>query len=265
MPHAPHGLERKFGLIRTLIVDDEPLARKKVRNFLKPHAEFEVVGECVGGEEAAAAIVNHHIDVVFLDVRIPQMDGFRVLEMVSPQALPEVVFVTAHDEYAVQAFEAHAIDYLLKPFHRQRFNEAVSRIRQRLQRHETRGRFLDWLHQNSRNNKCLDRLVIKANGRILLLQTNRIEWIEAQGDYVMVHAGKDNFLVRDKMHALESRLNPQKFLRIHRSAIVNLDFVNEFKPLWSGDYRVFLRNGMQLNLSRVFRHKLHSLRQHLDS
>jgi len=250
-------------MIRTLIVDDEPLARRKVRSFLKPHSDFEIIGECVGGEEAAASILNLKVDVVFLDIRIPEMDGFRVLDSVSPNRMPDVVFVTAHDEYAVKAFEVHAIDYLLKPFNRRRFDEAIARIRlrQHRNRRKPKGRFLEWLRQNTANGNSLDRLVVKSNGRILLLQTCRIEWIEAQGDYVLLHVGKDSYLIRDTLQSLESRLNPKKFVRIHRSSIVNLDFVNEFKPIWSGDYKVSLRNGTQLSLSRTFRHKLQAFHQ----
>lgn len=244
-------------MIRALIVDDEVLARNKIRNLLKSHSDFEIVGECVGGEEAVASILDLRADVIFLDICIPQMNGFRVLDGVPPNLLPAVVFVTAHDEYAVKAFEVHAIDYLLKPFNRRRFDDAVARIRLQLRhsRRESKARFLDWLRQTTANGNCLDRLVVKTNGRILLLHTSQIEWIEAQGDYVLLHAGKDRFLIRDSMQAIESRLNPQKFFRIHRSTIVNLDFVNEFKSSWSGDYRVFLRSGTQLKLSRAFRHK----------
>ena len=245
-------------MIRTLIVDDEPLARKKVRNFLKPHTDFQILEECSGGQEAAEAILRLKPDVVFLDIRIPQIDGFRLLESIEPNLLPDIVFVTAHDEYAVKAFEVHALDYLLKPFNRRRFDEAVARIRLRLDRRqrEPKGRFLDWLRQNTANGNSADRLVVKSNGRILLLQTSRIEWIEAQGDYVLLHASKESYLIRDTLQSLDPRLNPQKFVRIHRSSIINLDFVNEFKPIASGDYRVSLRNGIQLTLSRSFRQKL---------
>lgn len=250
-------------MIHALIVDDEPLARKKVRNFLKPHPDFEIIGECVGGEEAANAILRVKPDVVFLDIRIPQMDGFRVLESIEPQLLPQVVFMTAHDEYAVKAFEVQALDYLLKPFNRGRFDETISRIRHRVHhgKNEPNGRFLEWLCQTAAAGENPDRLVVKTDGRILLLHTCRIEWIEAQGDYVLLHAGKDSYLTRETMQALENRLNPRKFLRIHRSAIVNLEFVNEFKPVWSGDYKVFLRNGAQLTLSRAFRRKLQTVDQ----
>jgi len=245
-------------MIRTLIVDDEPLARRKVRILLKPYTDFHIVEECVGGQEAADAIVRLNPDLVFLDICIPEMDGFRVLQSIEPDLLPDVVVVTAHEEYAVRAFEVHALDYLLKPFNRRRFNETISRVRHRLRggKSEAKGRFLEWLRQTLAAGDHPDRLVVKSNGRILLLQTCRIEWIEAQGDYALLHVGKDSYLTRATLESLESRLNPKRFVRIHRSSIINLDFVNEFKPIWSGDYRVFLRSGTQLTLSRAFRQKL---------
>ena len=250
-------------MIRTLIVDDEPLARRKVRNFLKPHTDFKILEECVGGHEAADAILRLKPDVVFLDICIPEIDGFGVLRSVEPALLPEIVFVTSHDEYSVKAFEVHAHDYLLKPLNRSRFNETVSRVRQRLRhgKSEAKGRFLEWLRQTLAAGDHPDRLVVKSNGRILLLHTCRIEWIEAQGDYALLHLGKNSYLIRDTLESLESRLNPRRFVRIHRSSIINLDFVSEFQPIWSGDYRVSLRNGTQLTLSRSFRHKLQAVPQ----
>lgn len=251
-------------MIRTLIVDDEPLARKKIRTFLKPHTDFEIIGECVDGQEAADAILRLHPDALFLDVRIPQIDGFQLLERFDPNLVPQVVFVTAHDEYAVRAFDAHALDYLLKPFNRRRFEVAINRIRTQLhqKRHSPKSRFVDWVRQAVGPQGQAERIVVRTNGKILLLPTSRIEWIEAQGDYVLLHAGKENYLSRDTMLSLESKLNPRKFVRIHRSTIVNLDFVDEFTPIWSGDYRVSLRDGKELTLSRAFRHRLPAIRQH---
>jgi two-component system, LytTR family, response regulator len=250
-------------MIRALIVDDEVLARKKIRNFLKPHADFEIVGECVGGNEAVESTLSIKPDALFLDIRIPHMDGFAVLERLEPHLMPAVVFVTAHDEYAVKAFNVHALDYLLKPFNRRRFDEAVVGLRHRVEhRHsQPNQRFLEWLRQGGPNARPTDRLTVKSNGRILLLETNRIEWIEAQGDYALLHVGSESYLTRDTMQALESRLNPRTFVRIHRSTIVNMEYVDGFKAIWSGDYKVFLRNGSQLTLSRSFRRKLQTLHQ----
>jgi len=242
-------------LIRCITVDDESLARRKLRDFLKSHSDFEIVAECVGGKEAAEAILRLKPQVVFLDVRIPEMDGFHVLENVAPQFMPEIVFVTAHDEYAVKAFEVHAFDYLLKPFTRRRFDEIVERLRQRLGNHniETKTRFLDWMRQSLPAGQSPDRLVVKANGRIVLLDIRHIEWIEAQGDYVLIHTERDNYLTRETMQAMESQLKNHRFVRIHRSAIVNLGAVAQLQPIWSGDYKVTLRSGASLTWSRTFR------------
>ena len=249
--------------IRTLIVDDEPLARRKILSFLAPHSDFQVAGECVGGDEAVDAIVRLRPDLVFLDVRIPQMDGFRVLENLDPHCIPEVVFVTAHQEYAIKAFEVHALDYLLKPFNRRRFNDTLQRVRERRRQNngDPKRRFLQWLRQSTAEHS--DRLVVKSNGRIVLLPSAKVEWIEGEGDYVRLHLGKDSYLTRDTLQSMQARLNPQKFFRIHRSVIVNLDFVAEFRPLWAGDYRVLLRDGTELTLSRAYRHKLQSARKDL--
>jgi two-component system LytT family response regulator len=244
-------------MIRALIVDDEPLARRKVRSFLKPHADFEIIQECAAGQEAVDAILRLKPDVIFLDIRIPQLDGFGVLESLDPNAVPEVIFVTAYDEYAVKAFELNALDYLLKPFNRSRFNETISRVRARLcqSKRNPKTRFLEWLRHTAAGGNP-DRIVVKSNGRILFVQASKIEWVEAQGDYVLLHLGKESFLTRDTLQSFESRLNPRKFARIHRSSIINLDHVSEFKPIWSGDYKVILRDGTQLTLSRSFRQKL---------
>jgi two-component system, LytTR family, response regulator len=241
--------------MRCLIVDDESLARRKVRDFLKSHRDFEIVGECVGGREAAEAILHLKPQVVFLDVRIPEMDGFRVLEKVEQQFMPEIVFVTAHDEYAVKAFEVHAFDYLLKPFTRRRFDEIVVRLRQRLGNHdrENKTRLLAWMRQSLPAGQSPDRLVVKANGRIVLLDISHIEWIEAQGDYVLIHTDRENYLTRETMQAMESQLKDHRFVRIHRSAIVNLGAVAQLQPIWSGDYKVTLRSGEWLTWSRTFR------------
>jgi two-component system, LytTR family, response regulator len=249
--------------IRTLIVDDEALARRKILSFLAPHADFQVAGECVGGDEAVDAIVRLRPELVLLDVRIPQMDGFRVLENLRPRNVPEVVFVTAHQEYAVKAFEVHALDYLLKPFNRRRFEDMLQRVRERRMQNngDPKGRFLQWLRERTKEHS--DRLVIKSNGRIVLLPSAKIEWIEGQGDYVRVHLAKDSYLTRDTLQQMHARLNPQKFFRIHRSVIVNLDFIAEFHPLWAGDYKVLLRDGTELTLSRAYRQRLQSARQEL--
>jgi len=242
-------------LIRCLIVDDESLARRKVRDFLKSHPDFEIVGECTGGKEATEKILYLKPQAVFLDVRIPEMDGFEVLESIEPEFMPEIIFITAHDEYAVKAFDVHAFDYLLKPFTRHRFDEVLRRLRDRLgkQNRESKPRFLDWMRKSFPSGSSADRLIVKVNGRIVVLDIDHIDWIEAQGDYVLIHTGRENYLTRETMQAMESHLKSRKFVRIHRSAIVNLGCVAQLQPIWSGDYKVILRSGVRLTWSRTFR------------
>jgi two-component system LytT family response regulator len=240
-------------------VDDEALARRKVRDFLNPHSDFGVIAECGAGNEAVEAIVNLRPQVVFLDIRIPELDGFQVLHQVAPQFIPEIVFVTAYDEYAVRAFEVHAFDYLLKPFTRSRFDDVVLRLRSRLESPERapKTRFLDLIRQSFPAGQASDRLIVKSNGRIVLLEISTIEWIEAQGDYVLIHTNRQKYFTRETMHFMETQLKPHKFVRIHRSAIVNLNSIAQMQPIWSGDYKVTLRSGASLTWSRTFRPRQH--------
>jgi|SRR5581483_7916823 len=250
--------------IRVLIVDDEPLARKKIRTFLKEHADFEVVAECGSGHEATRAITSLIPDLVFLDIRIPDRDGFEVLKSIDSARLPAVIFSTAFDEYAVRAFDVDALDYLLKPFNRQRFTQAIERFLARWkQSHQReRVRFLDWLQDSAGPTK---RLVVKNNSRILLINAESVQSIKAEGDYVRIQAAaKQSYLIRETMQSLESRLDPRKFIRIHRSVIVNLEFVAGFKPLPGGDYRVFMKDGIEFTLSRTFRKQLSRMRIHIS-
>jgi two-component system, LytTR family, response regulator len=244
--------------IRVLIVDDEPLARKKVRTFLKEHADVEVEAECSSGLEASNLILALRPDLLFLDIRIPDRDGFEVLKSVESERLPAVIFTTAFDEYAVKAFEVNAIDYLLKPFNRQRFADAITRFRARwkLNQGAERNRFLDWLRSGGCGGAARDRLVVKSGGRILLIAVGSVRWIGAEGDYVRIHLSKQNYLMRETLQSLARRLDPKKFTRIHRSTIVNVEFVTGFKPLAGGDYRVFLQDGTELTLSRTFRRQI---------
>ena len=242
--------------IRVLIVDDEPLARKKIRTFLKDYSDLEVVAECANGREASGSIMSLAPDLLFLDIRIPDCDGFEVLESVDSKHLPAVIFTTAFDEYAVKAFEVDALDYLLKPFNRRRFAEAIHRFRCRwkVSNQGERVRFYNWLQTSSGLAK--GRLVVKSNGRILLIDAGSVHCVRAEGDYVRVYLAKQSYLMRETMRSLEKRLDPERFIRIHRSIIVNLEFVAGFKSLPGGDYRVFLSDGTELTLSRTFRRQL---------
>lgn len=247
------------GKIRALIVDDEPLARERLRTLLKPEADVEIVGECGDGEKAVSAIRRHKPDLLFLDVQMPERDGFDVLEALGAEEMPVVVFVTAYDKYALRAFEVHALDYLLKPFDRERFQRALERAREQVAgRHSsTLGeRLLALLADRATEQKRLQRVVIKSGGRIFFLRVEEIDWIEAAGNYLRLHVGREEHLLRETMNRLEARLDPAKFLRIHRSTIVNLERIREMQPSFHGDYVVLLRDGTRLALSRSHRDKL---------
>ncbi len=248
--------------IRTLIVDDEPLARERLRTLLAEAPEVEILGECGDGRAAVAAIEDQAPDLVFLDVQMPELDGFGVLEAVDPAKLPVVVFVTAYNEHALRAFEVHALDYLLKPFDRARFDKALERARAHLQgtrSEELNQRLAALLAEMRPESKTADRLVVKSSGRVVFIRTTDIDWIEAADNYLNVHVGNESHLLRETMTSLESRLNPKQFLRLSRSAIANIERIKELQPMFHGDYTVILRNGTRLTLSRGYRDKLQDL------
>ncbi len=246
--------------IRALIVDDEPLGRQRIRSLLKEEADLEIVGECGNGRDAVAAIRDQQPDLVFLDVQMPGLDGFGVLEAVGPEQMPAVIFVTAHDNYALRAFEVHALDYLLKPFDRQRLRQALQRARQQItQRDKTVGQYNALLEDVQSNRKILDRLVIKSSGRVFFLKTEEIDWIEAAGNYLRLHVGGEVHLLRETMTNLETRLNSGKFIRIHRSTIVNIERIKELRPMFHGDYLVLLHDKTELTLSRSYRPRLQEI------
>jgi len=248
--------------IRALIVDDEPLARERICEMLQSDPEMEVIGECASGQQAVEAIRQDSPDLVFLDVEMPGKDGFAVLEELEPERIPVVVFVTAYDQYAVRAFEVHALDYLLKPFDQERFEKTLRRAKTHLQNEKSENiteRILSALEEIKARPVHLERLVIKMNGHVFFVKTEEIDWLEAEGNYVRLHAGKESYLLRDTISALESQLDPKRFVRVHRSAIVNIDRIQELQPWFHGEYRIILREGVQLTLSRSYREKLHDL------
>ena len=246
--------------LRILIVDDEELARQRIRRLLAREEEVEVIGEACDGQHAVESIRSLEPDLVFLDVQMPEVDGFAVLERLRPDPPPAVVFVTAHDDYAVRAFEVHAVDYLRKPFDAIRFKEAFSRARRRLAGAEVeeRARKLDALlaQVEAQPPRSRERLMVRSDGRLYFVRIDDIDWVEAAGNYVKLHVGRDTHLMRETMSGIEKMLDPSRFLRIHRSAIVNLDRVREMQPWFSGEYTVILRDGTQLRLSRVYRDRL---------
>ena len=247
--------------IRTLIVDDEPLAREGVRLLLHEHADFEVVAECGSGEEAVQQIEAADPDLVFLDVQMPGLDGFGVLESLSSRQLPSVVFVTAYDQFALRAFEAHALDYLLKPLEAERFGKALDRVRAQFKARQPGAvdeKLRMLLASLGAKDNYLERMVARTGGKIIIVRVEDVDWIEAAANYVRVHIGAQQFLVRETMANLEARLDPEKFLRIHRSVIVRKDRIKELEPLFQGDYSVVLADGTRLTSSRGYRDKIQS-------
>jgi two-component system, LytTR family, response regulator len=258
--HAARPQERNaMKKIRTLIVDDEPLARERLASLLMTEQDIEIVGQCRDGEEAVAAIVDHEPDLVFLDVQMPQMNGFEVIEAVGGDRMPLVIFVTAFDQHALRAFQVRALDYLLKPFDRERFKEALDRARRQVEREETGDlgrRLLALVKDLRRDQPRAERLVVKSGGRLFFLRADEIDWVEAAGNYVRLHVGTTSHLLRETMNAIEGRLDPEKFFRIHRSRIVNMERIQELQPWLNGEYAVLLRTGTRLTLSRGYREKL---------
>ncbi len=245
--------------IRVMIVDDEPLARGMVREMLEHDPEAEIVGECSNGREAISAIETLAPDLVFLDVQMPEFGGFDVLEAFKDQDLPRLIFVTAYDQYAVRAFEVHALDYLLKPFDRERFMTAWERAKIHISKEQFDRRdqhIMALLEELKAGTRYIERLVVKTAGRVFFLDISDIDCIEAEGNYVRVHNGPRSYLLRETISGLESQLDPKKFLRIHRSAIVKIDKIKELQPWFHGEYHVILEGGKQLTLSRNYRSNL---------
>ena len=245
--------------IKVLVADDEPLARERLSGLLSQEPDIEVVGEARDGEEAVTAIHDDSPDLVFLDVQMPQMSGFDVIEAVGTDKMPLVIFVTAYDQHALKAFQVRALDYLLKPFDRERFRDALSRARKQLERDENGDlgrRLLALVKDLRRDQPKSDRLVVKSGGRLFFLRTDEIDWVEAAGNYVRLHVGPGSHLLRETMNAIEGRLDPEKFFRIHRSRIVNMERIQELQPWLNGEYAVLLRTGTRLTLSRGYREKL---------
>ena len=248
--------------IRTLIVDDMRLARNRLARQLEQDPDVDLLGECCGGKEAIEAIEQMRPDLVFLDVQMPEIDGFDVLEAVGPGAVPVVVFVTAYDQFAIRAFEVSAVDYLLKPFEGARLQQALDRAKRQLRSRERDGvdaRLGALLESLSSRTNRPNRLALKVDGRTVFVSAQDIEFIEAAGNYVKIQTGTESYLVRDKLSAMETRLDAATFVRIHRSTIVNLTRIKEMHPLFNGDQSLVLKNGKRLTLSRTYREALMSL------
>jgi two-component system LytT family response regulator len=248
--------------IRTLIVDDESLARERLRQLLESEPEIQLVGECADGQEAVAAIEKESPDLIFLDIQMPELDGFGVLEAITAEPAPVIVFVTAHDKFALRAFEVHAVDYLLKPFDRERFRKALGRALDRVKHRQSadpktaQSAVLAELKPPA---KPLERLAIKTGGKVIFVKLDEIDYIEAAHNYVELHVQKQSHLLRETLNSIEARLPADKFVRISRSVMVNIECVKELQPLFYGEYTVTLQNGVRLTLSRRYRDKLQRL------
>jgi two-component system, LytTR family, response regulator len=249
---------------RVLVVDDEPLARARVLALLQSLPDVECIGECADGLSAVATIRKEAPDVVLLDVQMPELDGFGVLSQISDAKMPAVIFVTAYDRFALKAFEVHAVDYLLKPFDRDRFVTALNRATEQMKRQQA-GELSQRLTalladvRPEQRPKQLDRIAVKSSGRVVFVKVDEIDWVEAADNYVNLHVGAENHLHRETMSSLEGQLPADKFMRISRSTIVNVDRIKELQPLFHGEYSVILRNGTKLTLSRSYREKLDQL------
>ncbi len=244
--------------LTAVIVDDEPLARERIRTLLEAEGDFELLAECSNGAEAVEAMRERRPDLLFLDVQMPEMDGFQVLrELGAP--LPVTIFVTAFDEHAVKAFEAQALDYVLKPFKVARFKAAVARAREQLARQqpdEATQRLLALLAQQAQpaaKPEYLARVVVRDRNRVRFVRTGDIDWIEASGNYVVLHAGKENHVVRETLATFEEQLSPKDFVRVSRSAIVNLDRVEHVEPTFNNEHVIVITGGARLPMTRGLR------------
>ena len=252
--------------IRTLIVDDEAPARTRLRQLLKNEPDFTLIAECANGGQAVDCIQREKPDLVFLDVQMPRLSGLEVCHVLVKDGarLPMVIFVTAYDEYALKAFEVHAIDYLLKPFDHERFQRTLTHVRQQMaqvQNAAAKDRLAAVLQDLTPGSKKPERLVFKEDGRIVFIRPETIDWVEADGNYVRLHAGGRSHYIRETLASLETQLAPDKFMRISRSIIVSLDRIKELQPLFYGDFAVILQDGSRLSMSRTYRDRLEALFQ----
>ncbi|MGH8280377.1 MAG: LytR/AlgR family response regulator transcription factor [Gammaproteobacteria bacterium] len=237
--------------IRTLIVDDMALSRERTRRYLATEADVEVVGECADGEQALAALAALAPDLLMLDVQMPGMTGLAFLEKIPAERRPAVVFVTAFDEFAVPAFDAHAVDFLLKPFDRERLAKVLARVRSHLAERQSAAA----PPKVEAPGRWLTRIAVKSVGRTVFVSVTSVEWLETAGNYVCLHAGKETHVVRETMNQIETELDPAKFVRIHRSTMVRIEAIREIQPLFNGDRMVILRDGSRHTMSRSYRDK----------
>jgi two-component system, LytTR family, response regulator len=245
--------------IKTLIVEDDPLARKRIETLLQKDPAIEIAGRCKDGEEAVAAITRQKPDLVFLDIQLPKMDGFEVLKLIDQTPFPQIIFATAFDQYALKAFDYHAIDYMLKPFDDQRFYKAVTAAKERILRNDTENisdRVQALLNYVKRDEVFLKRILIKADNRIHIIPVEDIQWFEADGYNIKIFSQTESFKLRNTMKEMEEKLDPEIFLRIHRSYIINMDYIKEIQEWFRGDYLVILKSGKKLTISKSYYRKV---------
>jgi two-component system, LytTR family, response regulator len=248
--------------IRALIVDDEPLARKRIKRLLADEADISAIDECGTGRDAIKIIHDASPDLLFLDVQMPEIDGFKVLQSIREEQMPVVIFVTAYDQHALKAFEVHALDYLLKPFKRDRFKRALERARTQLAKsggYETHAGLAALIAKLRADNNYLSRFMVKSYNRVVFVKANEVDWIESAANYALLHVDDKTHIVRETMQALEVKLSSKIFQRISRSVIVNLERVKELQPMGKGQYVIILVNGKRLTMSRGIRDLQHAL------
>ena len=252
---ARHAPQSPFVAITALIVDDEPLARKRVRRLLQTATDLTIVGEAASGEEALRMIAEEAPQVVFLDVQMPRMDGFEVVRRIPEESRPLIVFVTAYQQYALEAFRAAAVQYLLKPLEREPLRLALTRVRELLaaRSNPSLTTFLERVQQRT---TFMQHVAVKSKDRVRLVQVDDIDWFESAGNYARLHVGSERFLLRQTMNGLEQKLDPTRFVRIHRTIIVNLQRIRDTRPASHGDHIVVLQDGTQLQMSRAYRERL---------
>lgn len=245
----------KVNNIKALIVDDEPLARDRIREMLKDHPDVEVIAEARNGQEAIDSVAKQNPDLVFLDVQMPDLNGFDVLQNLDVERLPVIIFVTAYDQYALRAFDVHAVDYLTKPFDRERFAEAVEQAKLFMKgaKEPDTARILSMLQELRAGASYLERFAIKNGETVFFVRAEDVDAIEAQGNYVRLSLASSSHLLRDTLNNIESQINPRMFVRIHRRTIVNIDRVKEVQTWARGEYRIVLSTGAHYTLSRGYR------------
>lgn len=254
-------------IIKTIIVDDEELARERIRTLLESEIEFEVIAECKDGLHAVEKITHLNPELVFLDIQMPGMNGFEVIEKLPGDELPEIVFVTAYNKYAVKAFEVNAVDYLLKPFDKERFQQTLTRTKKKILSNEktlVRDDLLSLLKSIKDDGdispkKYSERFAIKSSGRIIFIEIDEIDLIESAGNYIRFHIGKEKYLMRDTMNNIEDKLNPEKFIRVHRSSIINRNSIKEMNSMFQGQYEITLNNGIKIQTGRTYNDTIKNL------